>query len=416
MFPLIVLSIVFILIAVRQIGNIKLQIWQVMLGGAAAALLAGSITPANALKSINADVMIFLFGIFIVGHALDESGYLSHISCRLFSRAQNVNQMILYILFGAGLASAILMNDTLAIIGTPVALLFARKHGVSPKLMLLALAFAVTIGSVFSPIGNPQNLLIAINGGIPNPFIAFLRYLFIPTILNLLAAFYLLKIFHGDHFHDNDLIHEEEPIHDHRLALLCKISIALIMILIPLKTVAIFFEWKMDLRLTHIAIIAALPVILFSPHRFRILKGIDWHTLIFFATMFILMESVWETGYIQKLIAGTKINITSNNMIFAVSIILSQLISNVPLVALYLPILKEAGAGHAGMAALAAASTIAGNLFILGAASNVIIIQNAEKKTGDTLTFWEFGRVGIPLTLLNALIYWSYLSLLGSNY
>ncbi|HRU55406.1 MAG TPA: anion transporter, partial [Candidatus Sumerlaeia bacterium] len=52
----------------------------------------------------------------------------------------------------------------------------------------------------------------------------------------------------------------------------------------------------------------------------------------------------------------------------------------------------------------------------LGAASNVIIIQNAEKKTGDTLTFWEFGRVGIPLTLLNALIYWSYLSLLGSNY
>jgi Na+/H+ antiporter NhaD/arsenite permease-like protein len=60
------------------------------------------------------------------------------------------------------------------------------------------------------------------------------------------------------------------------------------------------------------------------------------------------------------------------------------------------------------MVALAAGSTIAGNLFILGAASNVIIIQNAEKK-GETLKFLEFAKIGIPLTIINIFVYWVFL-------
>jgi len=64
------------------------------------------------------------------------------------------------------------------------------------------------------------------------------------------------------------------------------------------------------------------------------------------------------------------------------------------------------------MVALAAGSTLAGNLFILGAASNIIIIQNAEKRTGETLSFWEFAKVGVPLTIVNILIYWLFLRFL----
>jgi Na+/H+ antiporter NhaD/arsenite permease-like protein len=88
---------------------------------------------------------------------------------------------------------------------------------------------------------------------------------------------------------------------------------------------------------------------------------------------------------------------------------LSQIISNVPLVALYLPLLFTSGVTTKGLMALAAGSTIAGNLFILGAASNIIIIQNAEKKSGESLTFWEFSKVGIPLTIINVLVYYIYL-------
>ena len=92
-----------------------------------------------------------------------------------------------------------------------------------------------------------------------------------------------------------------------------------------------------------------------------------------------------------------------------VSVLLSQLISNVPLVALYLPILTHSGAGPRELMALAAASTFAGNLFVLGAASNVIIISASEKKSGETVSFLEFARAGVPLTVINAIIYWLFL-------
>jgi Na+/H+ antiporter NhaD/arsenite permease-like protein len=130
--------------------------------------------------------------------------------------------------------------------------------------------------------------------------------------------------------------------------------------------------------------------------------------------MFVLMQSVWDSGYFQNAIANLHLHLRSTGIIMAVSIALSQLISNVPLVALYLPVLSQLGAASKEMMALAAGSTIAGNFSILGAASNVIIIQNAEKRTGETLTFWDFVKIGIPLTAVNALVYWLFLLIFSS--
>jgi Na+/H+ antiporter NhaD/arsenite permease-like protein len=410
--PIIVLLAVFILVAVRQIGNVRLQIWQIMLFGAAAVLLTGQISPMNALGAINLDVILFLFGMFVVGEALEESGYLSHLSYKLFRRAKSADHLILLILFGIGIASAFLMNDTLAIIGTPVVLLLATKNKKSPKLFLLALAFAVTIGSVMSPIGNPQNLLIAVNGNIANPFITFFSYLLIPTVINLFLAYVLLKLFYRGQFQNNPLEHFQEPIKDQKLAALSRVSLILIVTLVAAKIAIVFSGIPIDFRLTYIALISALPILMLSPKRAKIFKNVDWCTLIFFAAMFVLMESVWESGVFQSLIANSNFDILSIVMILVISILLSQLLSNVPLVALYLPVLIHAGASTKEMMALAAGSTIAGNLFILGAASNVIIIQNAEKKSGETLTFLDFAKVGVPLTVVNILVYWLFIAVL----
>jgi Na+/H+ antiporter NhaD/arsenite permease-like protein len=406
MVSIIVLLVVFILIAIRQIGRFRLQIWQAMLLGALTVLLTGQISPAEALKAINLDVILFLFGMFVVGQALEESGYLSHLSSRLFGRAKTVDSLLLLILFGAGLLSAFLMNDTLAIIGTPVMLQIARKTGIRPKLLLLSLAFSVTIGSVMSPIGNPQNLLVAINGNIPNPFITFLRYLAVPTLINLFLTYLILKFFYRGHLKNEPLNYSADPITDPALARLSKVSLIIIVILVLAKITTSLLGLGIDFRLTYIALAAALPIILLSPRRLGVVRRIDWSTLIFFAAMFVLMESVWDSGYFQNVIADLNLNLQSVGIIMAVSIVLSQLISNVPLVALYLPVLSHLGAATKEMMALAAGSTIAGNFSILGAASNVIIIQNAEKKAGETLTFWEFVKIGIPLTAVNALVYW----------
>ena len=406
-----ILLVVFSLIAVRQIGKIKLEIWQVMTFGALACLLTGQISPTDALMSINLDVILFLFGMFVVGVGLEESGYLSHISYKIFKRAKTPDELIILILFVIGVASAFLMNDTLAIIGTPVVLHLSRKHKTSPKLLLLTLAFAVTIGSVMSPIGNPQNLLIALEGNIKNPFILFFKFLLIPTILNLAIAFFVLRFFYKDDFHNGSLNHSEELIKNKDLARLAKVSLYLIVIMVILKISIVTAGINIDFRLTYISLVASLPILILAKQKYEILKNVDWKTLIFFVSMFILMQSVWNSGFIQGIIGNMNINITNLLMIFIVSIVLSQFISNVPLVALYLPMLLEAGASSKEMVALAAGSTIAGNLFILGAASTVIIIQNAEKKSNETITFLEFAKVGIPLTILNTIVYYVYLSL-----
>ncbi|MHB8854117.1 MAG: SLC13 family permease [Ignavibacteriaceae bacterium] len=405
MISFIILLIVFFLIAIRQIGEIKLHIWQIMLGGAVVVLLSGQISFPAALHAINFDVIVFLFGMFIVGRALEESGYLSHLSYVLFKRAQSLDFIILLILFVMGIASSFLMNDTVAIIGTPVVLLVAKQNRIESKILLLALAFAVTIGSVMSPIGNPQNLIIAVNGGVKNSFVVFLKFLFIPTILNLIFAYLLLKLFFKKEFKKGLKDISPQIIIDKKLAMLSKISLVIIFILVTLKIVLISFHLKFDFKLTDIAVVAALPIVLFDSRRVEILKRIDWHTLVFFAAMFVLMQSVWNSGIFQKGIDNSNFNLKSTLVILGVSVILSQLISNVPLVVLYLPLLMRLGVGTRGMLALSAGSTIAGNLFILGAASNIIIIQTAEKRTGDTLTFIDFAKIGVPLTIVNLLVY-----------
>jgi len=405
MLSIIILACVFVLIAVRQVGKFRFQIWQVMTLGAIAVLVTGEISPANALKAIDTDVILFLFGMFVVGQALEDSGYLSQLSYHLFGKARSIDSLLILIFLGAGILSAILMNDTLAIIGTPVMLRLSSKTGVRAKVLLLALAFSITIGSVMSPIGNPQNLLVAIKGNVSAPFVTFLKYLALPTVINLFLTYLILRLFYRQNLKNCTVNNFPEPINDHQLAMLSKISLWIIGIMIVLKIALAILNVPVDFRLTYIALAGALPIVLFSRKRFRVLKGIDWFTLIFFASMFILMEAVWDSGFFQSVLNEMHLTLISIPTIFGVSIILSQFISNVPMVALYLPVLKQLGAVTREMMALAAGSTIAGNLSILGAASNVIIIQNTEKKANQTITFWEFFKIGLPVTVLNSAVY-----------
>jgi len=228
--------------------------------------------------------------------------------------------------------------------------------------------------------------------------------------VNLLAAYLILKIYYRKHFDAKRINIPPTLIIDKGLVKLCRISLVLLVTLVIAKIAIVSAGVDVDFRLTYIALASALPIILFSPQRLKIIRRIDWHTMIFFAAMFILMAGVWESGFFQRHLESMNMNLASVSIIMMVSVILSQFVSNVPLVALYMPTLTQLGASTKELMALAAGSTIAGNLLILGAVSNVIIIQNAEKNAGETLTFFEFARIGLPLTVINILVYWLYLS------
>jgi len=223
-------------------------------------------------------------------------------------------------------------------------------------------------------------------------------------------AYFVLRIYFRKYFDKRPIINSPEPVTDRGLARLCRASLVLLVALVLSKIAVVFAGVDFDFRLTYIALASALPIIVLSPRRLSIIKGIDWHTMIFFAAMFVLMASVWGSGFFQTLLDSMGLNIASVSVAMLVPLALSQFISNVPLVALYAPTLVQLGASTKALMALAAGSTVAGNLTILGAVSNVIIIQNAERSAGETLTFFEFVKVGLPLTVVNVMVYWLYLT------
>jgi Na+/H+ antiporter NhaD/arsenite permease-like protein len=404
----VVLGLVFFLIAVRQVGRFRLQIWQIMLAGAVIVLITGQISPEAALLSIDTDVMLFLFGMFVVGEALDRSGYLNSVTSRLFSRAKTGEHAIIIILFGFGFFSAFLMNDTIAIIGTPVVLYLSEKFNFSPKAALLALCFAVTTGSVVSPLGNPQNFLVATYAGFSEPFLVFFGYLVIPTLFALAVVFILLRWVYGKELCNKGSIEEVRDPGDPSLALLSKISLIILITLIILRVFAGLGCIPFKIPLPWIALIAMAPLLLFSPERKEIIRNIDWCTLVFFAAMFVLMQSVFDSGFFEPVFDLPYM--ATVPVLFTVSVIISQFISNVPFVALFQPFITNSALSAPQVLALSAGSTIAGNLTILGAASNVIVIQNAEKK-GVTLSFMDFIKIGAPLTFIQSIIFIVFLSL-----
>jgi len=407
---ILVLAAVFLLIAVRQVFRGRLRIWQIMLGGAAAVLILGQITLADAFGAINADVMVFLFCMFVIGEAMNRSGYLDKLTRLLFSRARTTGGLILLLLLGFAALSGLLMNDTLAIIGTPLVLGIAGRCRIPAKLMLLTLAFAITTGSVASPIGNPQNLLVAVASGMHAPFVTFAVWLLVPTFAGLGAAALILFLFYRKDW-AAPVAWELTPADpkDPALVMVVKASLAILLVLSGANIVVSLVTGAFAIPLLFIGIAAALPVLVLSADRYEILRAIDWRTLVFFAAMFVLMAAVWQTGFFQTLAATA--GVSSIPAILGTSLIVSQFISNVPFVALFQPLILQAGGGTARLMALAAGSTIAGNLTILGAASNVIIVQQAEMR-GETLTFSDFAKVGIPLTLLQIAIYTGFLIIL----
>ncbi len=403
MITLITLAGVLITIALRQCFPVRLPIWGIMLAGALVVLLSGQISFSQAYNAISWNVMGYLLSVFILGYALELSGVLMQWSDRLLRRVKNLRQLLAGLIFLMGLLSALLMNDTVAIMATPLLLLIARAAGMPVTPLLLALAFAITIGSVMSPIGNPQNLLIASQAGMHAPFLSFFAHLALPTLLNLAIAYGWIAWCYR---HQLALPIRVAPVAlaDAKLARLARWSLALFVLLIFCKILASLGILAWDLGFAWMALLSALPLVLLHRKRWQMLGNIDWGTLIFFVAMFVLMKSVWQTAWLQHALFGHH-DWLSISVIFAVSVILSQLISNVPLVALYLPVLLHHGAGTPQLLALAAGSTLAGNFLLIGAASNIIIVQNAEKRGDRGFSFWQFARVGIPLGVVNCLVY-----------
>ncbi|MEM1599535.1 MAG: SLC13 family permease, partial [Sulfolobaceae archaeon] len=273
---------------------------------------------------------------------------------------------------------------------------------------LYALAVGVTIGSVVMPTGNPQNLLITLESGIHNPFVTFVKYLLIPTIISIILAYVILFRFFKNSLSNkpsNVIDNIDDVDFDKKLG-----YSALILLII---TVFLFFSlgfFKIDLLLG--SLVTSSILLLISEKRREIVRRMDWTTILFFIGLFIFTQGIIKSGVIEYLSNFLPIS-NSIASIMLVSILLSQILSNVPLVAIYIPIMVSHGiTSTTDWIALAAGSTIAGNFTILGAASNVIISEASESRGGKGFNFIQFIKYTLPVLVPNALVIYLFLAFL----
>jgi Na+/H+ antiporter NhaD/arsenite permease-like protein len=409
----VILTITYGLIALRGVGRLNVQPWAAMLLGAALTIVLGILTPQQALSSINLNVILFLISLFTISSALEVSGFFSYLAYRLLVSGRSMRRLIFRVFTLSALLSLALSNDGIAGSFTPVIVSMRRQARINIKPLLYALAFGVTIGSVALPVGNPQNLLIALESGMPKPFIVFTLYLLPPTIINLLITYPVLLLLFNGYAKDDVVLLEfrrpEEMITNKRLAYT---ALSVLLVLIPLYFITDIVNISPYLTPVTLTFMGASIIYLLSgASRRDVAINVDWTTILFFIGLFIVSEGALESGVLSAL-SHYLPQPTTLLGVFISGLLLSQVISNVPMVALYIPLMMELGVSSSNYViwvGLAASSTIAGNLTLIGAASNVIISEASEKRGGEGFGFLEFMKYGLPITVVNSLVYYVWL-------
>ncbi|MEM2662693.1 MAG: anion transporter [Metallosphaera sp.] len=398
-----VVIVTYALIATRGVSGIPP--WASMFFGGVMMIVTGVITPQEGFVSINLDVILFLITLFTFASALEVSGFLKNLGFYIVNKFKTPSRTLFGVLLFSGLLSNLVTNDGVSASWTPVILESSKKLGVDEKPFLYALAFGVTIGSVMLPTGNPQNLLIALDAGLKNPFIEFAMILVLPTLINLALSYpILLLLFRKELKSDGEIGHFQEKIEDPVTAYT---SLALLGI-----TVVLFFSLSfLGIDIVLGSLTTSSILILVSKRRREIIRRMDWSTILFFIGLFMFTEGMIKGGVLSAIVRYLP-SPSSVFTIMLVSVLVSQLLSNVPLVAIYIPVMISSGAtSPLDWLALAAGSTIAGNFTLIGAASNVIISESSESRGGKGFGFIEFIKNSVPLLIVNFLVLYLFLRL-----
>src|SRR6266511_1064176 len=357
---------------------------------------------SRAIGAINVDVILLLVGMMVLVSGLDVCGFFDLVSSRIAARAKTQASFLAWLMIATAFLSALVLNDTIALLVTPVVVRSTRALRVNPVPYLVAVAIAANIGSVATEVGNPQNAFIAIRSGIP--FLTFTAYLLPATLASLAAAVGLVWLaFRRDLRAPLTPAVVLPPVRLQRtgLALTLGITIAV--------SVGFFAAATPDwLPLVALAggsfVLFFLPFVSTATPRTLVAK-VDWSIILFFVGLFVVLAGVRASG-LSKAIQdafSSGFGGQSGGLVWltGLSALLSNLISNVPAVLLLAEVVP-AGSTHLWLA-LAASSTLAGNATILGAACNVIVVQIAARD-GVEVSMKQFVRAGLPVTAVTLVL------------
>jgi Na+/H+ antiporter NhaD/arsenite permease-like protein len=397
----------------------QIPVWSIMAFTSFLTIVSGLVGLDELESVIDLDVILFLIGMFTIVGLAESSGLLAMLPSWFISMFKSRYSLIYASSLLFGLLAAVAMNDTVALMGPPIAYAISRVARIDPRAMFLLLAFSLTIGSVMTPIGNPQNVLIVGRSGIVAPFLKFVAWLSVPTLLNLMVTPYILiKYYKIKNERVESLLMPYEVLRNRRDALIAGVGIIVVIVSLVLNDLLELMGLPHVSRRGFIPFVVAAGMYMLSSNPRKSISNIDWGTIVFFITMFITMEGVWRSGILSPMLEAlvpTKLEGFKNlAAVTAASVLGSQLLSNVPFARLFIKYLESLGYGSGDditWIALAMSSTVAGNLTLLGAASNIIMLEYLESRMGTTITFLEFLKVGSLVTIANIALYLPFLAL-----
>ncbi|HEY0993932.1 MAG TPA: SLC13 family permease [Kofleriaceae bacterium] len=393
---LVVFSVTYLVIASRQLHFIGLDRPAGATVGAVAMVVIGGLPMAAALRAIDLHVVTLLFGILLIAAYLSEARFFRLCAYLVLTRARSAQSLLFALTFVAGAMSALLLNDTVCVLLTPLVVAVITEARLPPLPYLLALASASNVGGVVSFSGNPQNMIV---GAAAHGTIGFAQYLLLTLPVGAVClaanAAALVWLFRRE-LPAGPLVDRSPPRPALDRALAAK-SLA------ALAAFAVMALAGVSLSGAAMSAAAGLMIVARTPPR-RAFESVDWQLLVFFAGLFVVVAGVAHAGLLDRLFDALAPIIDRGDAIgdaafIALVVIASNLISNVPLVLVALAWVPRLSDPTWGYIMLAVASTLAGNLTLFGSVANVIVMESAG--TRGEIGFWRFLRYGAVLTAVD---------------
>jgi len=374
--------------------------------GAVAMIIFGVLGFDEAIKAIDFNTIALLLGMMIIISTLELDGFFSLIASKALSYSKTPFRLLIILTFITGSASAFLVNDAVVLLFTPVIILICRSVKLNPLPYLIAEILASNVGSAMTITGNPQNMLIGINSGIS--YGHFLINLLPVSILGLLVIIMAVRWVYRKDFRESFAKIVVNPIPGTVIHFPFEYNYKSMRTSVPifgLVVLLFFFCRPLGLSIPMIALLGASMILILGRIKpSKVIRQVDWVLLLFFASLFIVVHGIEKVGLMDRLVNSISLRENAAGIlgIHGISLILSQVVSNVPFTVVMLPVMKNVHSETLWLA-LASASTLAGNATIIGAMANLIVIESAEKH-GIKIRFWEFFRTGILVTLITLLM------------
>lgn len=368
----------------------------VALLGAMVLIATGDVSFEQAQRAIHGPTLLLLFAFMVISAQLRLGGFYAVVTRRVAALPLAPAQILAALIVVVGALSAVFSNDIVCLAMAPILVDACLKRHLDPVPFLLALACAANIGSALTLIGNPQNMLIGAT--LRLSFIGYLREAALPVLLGLGVTWVLIVRQVAGRWEAPSALLAASLDHERRLEnetgldrwqTVKGLGVAGILVVVFLTA-----SWPREL-----AALAGAGLLLLSRrlHSRHMLGLVDWELLVLFVGLFVVNHAFQATGVpgeaVQAL-SGAGVHLEQPGPLFVTTFLLSNVVSNVPAVMLLLPIADQPLAGPI----LALASTLAGNLLIVGSIANIIVVDAAARR-GVHIDWRRHARVGVPVTL-----------------